>query len=85
MTARAELVRLAAVADAQGRPKIAAVCHAALSYIDQLEAEVRRVRGNAAKGARTRLQRLTPAQRTAIAKAAAARRWGNRSFLPPHA
>ncbi len=70
-----ELERLASVAAAQGRVKVEAVCRLALARISELELEVRRVRGNATKGAQTRLVTVSPDRRRQIARLAAQRRW----------
>lgn len=73
--ARADLEQLAAIADAKGRRLIVAVCRKALTQIAALEAELQRCRGNAQRGAQTRLATLTGAERSRIAKIAAQRRW----------
>jgi hypothetical protein len=75
VTARADLERLAQIAQAQGRTTIEATCRRALTYLDALEAALRHAKGNAQQGARTRMARLTPAERQRIAATAAHRRW----------
>lgn len=75
MAPKAELIHLGQVATDQGRPKVAAVCLAAVAYITELEAEIQRIRGNAKQSAQTRLSRTTPAGRRAQAQLAAQRRW----------
>jgi hypothetical protein len=72
---RADLLRMADVAEAQGKTSIAQICRRALAIIDDLEAEILRVRGNAKKGAQTRLTAMSAAQRKGIAQRAARSRW----------
>lgn len=91
-----DLERLATIAHAQGRGTVEAVCRAALARIGDLERELaaaiaardedraeRRHRNNAGQGARTRMIRLTPAQRSMIALKAAQQRW--KKSAPPDA
>lgn len=72
---RADLLRMADLAESQGKTSIADICRRALAIIDDLEAEILRVRGNAKKGAQTRLTGMTADQRKGIAQHAARRRW----------
>lgn len=72
---RPDLEQLASLAETKGRHMISGVCRRALAHIDALEAELQRRRGNPQLGALTRHQRMTPEQRTNIARLAAQRRW----------
>lgn len=80
---RPDLEQLAEIANTKGRHLIVGVCRKALAHIAALEAELERTKGKARRGAQTRMARLTPGQRSTLAKVAAQRRW--HPGLPPHA
>lgn len=69
------LQHLAAMARAQGRPKIEAVCLLALARLEELEAALVLAKARGSRGGQQRAQNLTADRRRAIAQSAASRRW----------
>jgi len=62
-----DLRRMADAAREQGRVKLASTCLLALSYIEQLEAELALIQANKRKAGYARADALTPERRREIA------------------